>query len=157
MPTMPIVFSESSWPVFRCQPPLRTESVWNSRFFSSARSSRKACSATVVWLTPGVNSSGMPTSVQAGTSILSTPMPYLESTFSRGLAFSSTARLITSSPQMKPSISPTRASVSPSESGPRARTTSQPVAASVLWCGPGVSWNDVVVTRMRVGMADFRG
>jgi hypothetical protein len=68
--------------------------------FSSARSRRKACSATVVWLTPGVNSSGMPSSVQAPTSILSTPMPYFESTLSRGVAFSSTRRVIASSPQM---------------------------------------------------------
>ena len=58
------------------------------------------CSATVVWLTPGVKSNGMPSSVQAGTSILSTPIPYLLSTFSRGVAFASTARVITSSPQM---------------------------------------------------------
>jgi len=100
IPTIPIVLSSSSWPVCRFQPPARTESVWKRRFFSRARSSRNACSATVVWLTPGVNSSGMPSAVHDVTSILSTPMPYFESTFSRGRAFSRTARVIASSPQM---------------------------------------------------------
>jgi len=90
-------------------------------------------------LTPGVNSTGMPSSVQAATSILSTPMPYFEITLSRGVALASTARVMESSPQMKPSTSPTRASVSASESGPRAVTISQPVAASRSWWPPGVS------------------
>jgi hypothetical protein len=100
MPTIPIVLSSSSWPVCRFQPPPRTESAWNSRFFSRASSSRKACSATVVWFTPGVNKSGIPNSVHDRTSILSTPMPYFDSTLSRGRAFSRTRRVMASSPQM---------------------------------------------------------
>jgi hypothetical protein len=39
--------------------------------------------------------------------------------------------------------------VSASESGPRAVTISQPVAASAAWWGPGVSWKEVVVRRIR--------
>jgi hypothetical protein len=34
-------------------------------------------------------------------------------------------------------------------------TISQPVAARAAWCSPGVSWNDVVVRRMRGGMITF--
>ena len=100
MPTIPIVLSSSSWPVCRFQPPARVESVWKRKFFSRASRSKNVCSATVVWFTPGVNKSGMPNSVHALTSILSTPMPYFESTLRRGRAFSSTTRVMQSSPQM---------------------------------------------------------
>jgi hypothetical protein len=58
-----MVLPSSSKPVLRFQPPARVESVWNRKLRSRARSSRKACSATVVWLTPGVKRTGMPLAV----------------------------------------------------------------------------------------------
>ena len=67
------------------------------------------------------------------TSIESRPIPYLAMTFNRGRAASITLAVMMSSPFRKPSNpSPdfTRSSTCCSLSGPRARTTSKPLAAS---------------------------
>jgi hypothetical protein len=79
----------------------------------------------------GGEKDGIPNSVAVFTSILSTPMPYLLMIRSRGRAFSRTGRVMASSPQMKASISPTRARICVSFSGPRARTISHPASARI--------------------------
>ena len=122
------------------QAPAATSEALDWIFLASPSSRPKVCSATVVWLTPGVKRIGSSCAVAWPTSILSRPMPYLLIALSLGRDLSITAAVIASSPQRNPSNSPASASISSSGSGPRARATSHPVPARRSWCSPGVSW-----------------
>jgi len=139
-PITPIVLPMISCPVIRFQCPARTalacSSIW--RYTPSKRPN--VCSATVVWFTPGQNVNGIPNSVQPSTSILSTPIPYLEIIFNRGRDRSRTSRVIASSPHKNASNSPASSNICDSDKGPRSRWTSTPTLSNNAWCGPGVSW-----------------
>ena len=97
-PMMAIVLPQSSCPVTRVQRPAAVAFASKTRLRTAASMSANVCSATVVWLTPGVKSTGTLSSVAAARSILSRPMPYFEITFSLGSDRAMTARVSASSP-----------------------------------------------------------
>ncbi len=141
MPMTATRLSKSSLPVIRFHCPDLTALICGQKCLLSAIIRPSVCSATVVWLTPGVKRTGIFLLVAYVISIESRPMPYFAITLSCGSAASITFAVISSSPLSRPSkwYFVTRSSMAFSERGPLARIMSKLLVLSRSWCLPGVS------------------